>query len=182
MLAAAFYRSSQHPPWILRLLRMTQLRDISMAQGANTSRPVEILLVEDNPGDVRLAMEALREGKVSSNLSIVRDGVEAMAFLRRQGKYARARRPDIILLDWNLPRKSGREALKEIKSDPILRRIPVVVLTTSSAEQDIAGAYELHANCYIAKPVDFEQFINVVRSIQQFWLTIVELPNGESSK
>lgn len=137
---------------------------------------IEILLVEDNPGDARLTREALRDGKVRNNLSVVVDGVEAMAFLRREGPYAGAQRPDLILLDLNLPRKSGREVLAEVKSDPELARIPVVVLTTSKADEDVAKAYEYHANCYITKPVDFEEFNTVVRSIEEFWFTIVRLP------
>jgi two-component system, chemotaxis family, response regulator Rcp1 len=137
---------------------------------------IEILLVEDNPGDARLTREALRDGKVRNRLHVVPDGVEAMAFLRRQGQYAEAPRPDLVLLDLNLPRKSGREVLAEVKSDPELARIPVVVLTTSKADEDVAKAYEYHANCYITKPVDFEQFITVVRSIEEFWFTIVRLP------
>ena len=141
------------------------------------SRPVEILLVEDNPGDVRLTREALREGKVRNNLYVAPDGVEALAFLRKQGKYADAVRPDLILLDLNLPRKDGREVLEEIKADPALRYIPVVVLTSSQAEQDILRAYDLHANCYVTKPVDLEQFIAVVRSIDDFWLSVVRLPS-----
>lgn len=141
-----------------------------------TGSPIEILLVEDNPGDVRLTIEALKEGKVRNRLSVARDGVEALAFLRRQGAYADAARPDLILLDLNLPRKDGREVLAEIKVDPNLRRIPVVVLTTSKAEEDVLRTYDLHANCYIAKPVDLEQFISVVRSIDDFWLSVVRLP------
>ncbi|HEX8671307.1 MAG TPA: response regulator [Longimicrobium sp.] len=140
------------------------------------SRPIEVLLVEDNPGDVRLTREALKEGKVSNNLHVAPDGVEALAFLRREGPHAAAVRPDLILLDLNLPRKGGREVLEEIKSDPALRHIPVVILTSSQAEQDIARAYDLHANCYISKPVDLDQFINVVRSIEDFWFTVVKLP------
>jgi len=141
--------------------------------------PVEILLVEDNPGDERLTREALREGKVYHNLHWVKDGVEAMAFLRRQGKYADVPRPDIVLLDLNLPKKDGREVLEEIKSDEDLKRIPVVVLTTSKAEEDVLRTYNLHANCYVTKPVDLEKFIVVVRSIDVFWLTVVTLPpNG----
>ena len=140
--------------------------------------PIEILLVEDNPGDVRLTKEALKEGKVYSNLHTVKDGVEAMEFLRRQGKYKDAPRPDIILLDLNLPRKDGREVLEEIKSDELLKRIPVVVLTTSKAEEDVLRTYNLHANCYVTKPVDLEKFIVVVKSIDAFWLTVVTLPNG----
>jgi two-component system, chemotaxis family, response regulator Rcp1 len=139
-------------------------------------KPVEILLVEDNPGDVRLTIEALREGKVRNNLSVSPDGVEALALLRRQGHYAQASRPDLILLDLNLPKKDGREVLAEIKADPELRRIPVVVLTTSKAEEDILKSYNLHANCYITKPVDLEQFIAVIKTIDEFWLTVVRLP------
>ena len=139
--------------------------------------PVEILLVEDNPGDVRLTQEALKEGKVYYNLRVAMDGEEAMAILRRQGEHAAASLPDIILLDLNLPKKDGREVLAEIKTDERLRHIPVVVLTTSEAEKDIVKAYDLHANCYINKPVDLGQFINVVQSIESFWLTIVKLPD-----
>jgi chemotaxis family two-component system response regulator Rcp1 len=139
-------------------------------------RPVEVLLVEDNPGDVRLTREALREGKVQNNLNVAQDGVEALAYLRREGAYADVPRPDVILLDLNLPRKDGREVLKELKADPNLMNIPVVVLTSSQAEQDILRAYQLHANCYITKPVDLEQFIHVVQSIENFWFTIVKLP------
>jgi chemotaxis family two-component system response regulator Rcp1 len=140
------------------------------------SEPIEVLLVEDNPGDVRLTREALRDGKVHNNLSVAPDGVEALAFLRRQGKYADAPRPDVILLDLNLPKKDGREVLQEIKADPSLARIPVVILTSSEAERDIARAYELHANCYVTKPVDLDQFIHVVKSIEDFWFSIVKLP------
>ncbi len=139
-------------------------------------RPIEILLVEDNPGDVRLTKEALKEGKVRNNMQVAEDGEEALAVLRRQGGYAQATRPDLILLDLNLPKKSGREVLEEIKADPELKRIPVVVLTISKAEQDILKSYNLHANCYINKPVDLEQFIDVVQSIEDFWLTVVMLP------
>lgn len=139
-------------------------------------KSVDILLVEDNPGDVRLTQEALKEGKVNNNLSVVSDGVEAMAFLRRQGKYAESPRPDLILLDLNLPKKDGREVLVEVKADENLRRIPVVVLTTSDSEKDILRSYNLHANCYITKPVDLDKFITVVKSIEDFWLTIVKLP------
>jgi len=139
-------------------------------------RPVEILLVEDSPSDTELTVEALREAKVRNHLSIAEDGVQALEFLRRKGKYAGAPRPDLIMLDLNLPRKDGREVLAEIKSDNDLKTIPVVVLTTSRAEQDVLQAYNLHANCYITKPVDFEQFLNVVHSIESFWLMLVTLP------
>ncbi len=140
---------------------------------------VEILLVEDNPGDVRLTREALKEGKVLNNLSVAVDGEEALAFLRRQTIYAEAPRPDLILLDLNLPRKDGRQVLAEIKADEQLKRIPVVILTSSSAEEDILRTYDLHANCYITKPVDFDQFVAVVRSIEDFWLTMVKLPSQQ---
>ena len=140
-------------------------------------RPIEILLVEDNPGDVRLTIEALRESKVRNHLSVARDGVEALAFVRREGAHAEAVRPDLILLDLNLPRKDGREVLAELKADPDLKTIPVVILTTSRAEQDVLRSYELQANCYISKPVDLDQFITVVKSIEDFWLTIVRLPH-----
>lgn len=139
-------------------------------------QPINILLVEDNPGDVRLTVEALKEGRVRNQLSVVSDGVEALAFLRNQGRYTDAPRPDLMLLDLNLPKMDGREVLAEIKDDPTLRRIPVVVLTTSAAEADILKSYALHANCYITKPVDLEQFINVIGTIEDFWLTIVKLP------
>jgi len=138
--------------------------------------PVEILLVEDNPGDVRLTKEALREGKVYNNLHWAKDGVEALEFLRREGKHADAPRPDIILLDLNLPKKDGREVLSSIKNDDRFKQIPVVILTTSEAEEDVLRSYELHANCYITKPVDLEKFIVVVQSIDRFWLTVVTLP------
>jgi len=142
-------------------------------------RPIVILLAEDNPGDARLAMEALREAKVRNNVYIVMDGVEAMAFLRKEGKYAEKPRPDVILLDLNMPRKDGREVLAEVKADPDLKRIPVVILTVSQAEQDILKSYNLHANCYITKPVDLDQFLIVVKSIEDFWFTVVRLPpNG----
>ncbi|HUT32973.1 MAG TPA: response regulator [Planctomycetota bacterium] len=140
-------------------------------------RPVEILLVEDNPGDVRLTREAFRTAKVSNRLHVASDGEEAMAFLRRQGRFAAAPRPDLILLDLNLPRKDGKEVLAEIKADPALRSIPVVVLTVSAEEEDVLRAYHLNANCYIAKPVEFAQFLRVVRSIESFWLTVVKLPS-----
>jgi chemotaxis family two-component system response regulator Rcp1 len=144
------------------------------------SRTIEILLVEDNPGDARLTLEAFKEGRVLNNLSVVKDGVEALAYLRRQGPYTAAKTPDLILLDLNLPRKSGREVLVEIKQDERLRTIPVVVLTTSADEQDVARAYSGHANCYITKPVDLEQFLRVVQSIESFWLTLVRLPATEA--
>ena len=137
---------------------------------------VEILLVEDSPGDVRLIVEASKENKLRNKLDVVEDGIEAMAFLRREGKYANASRPDLILLDLNLPRKDGRETLAEIKADENLRRIPVVILTTSKAEEDILKAYNLNANCYITKPIGLDQFIKVVKSIEDFWLSIVKLP------
>lgn len=138
----------------------------------NEGQPIEILLVEDNAADVRLTQEALQEGKVRNNLTVARDGVEALEILQRPG----ASRPDLILLDLNLPRKDGREVLATLKADPALKHIPVVVLTTSSAEVDILKSYQLHANCYITKPVDLEQFVSVVRSIDEFWLTVVKLP------
>ncbi len=143
-------------------------------------KEIEILLVEDNPGDVRLTEEALREGKVKNRLHVARDGVEAIEFLRRQGKHANATRPDLVLLDLNLPRKDGREVLAEIKNDPELKTLPVVVLTTSSAEADILRTYSLHANCYIQKPVDLDQFVQVVKSIDDFWLTVVRLPKDRA--
>lgn len=142
----------------------------------NAGEPVEILLVEDNPGDYRLTKEALKEGKVYNNLYWAKDGFEALDFLKRRGVHASAPRPDIILLDLNLPRKDGREVLSEIKSDDDLRAIPVVILTTSKAEEDVLRSYDLHANCYVTKPVDLDKFIVVVQSIDRFWLTVVTLP------
>ena len=142
-------------------------------------RPIELLLIEDSEPDVRLTMEALREAKVKNRLWVVEDGVEAMAFLRQQNGHADAPRPDLILLDLNLPRKDGREVLREIKADESLKRIPVVVLTTSRSEEDVLRAYELHANCYITKPVDFNRFMEVVKSIEDFWLTVVKLPDDK---
>lgn len=142
-------------------------------------RPIKILLVEDNPGDVRLTEEALKEGKVHNTLYVAGDGVEALAFLRNEDGYADVPRPDVILLDLNLPRKDGREVLAEIKACHNLRRIPVVILTTSEAEEDILHSYNLHANCYITKPVNLEQFIEVVKSVDNFWFTIVKLPPSE---
>jgi chemotaxis family two-component system response regulator Rcp1 len=139
-------------------------------------KPIEILLVEDNPGDVDLTKEALERAKVANRLQVVEDGAEALDFLFRRGPYAAASRPDIILLDLNLPRKDGREVLAEIKADPELADIPVVVLTTSQADEDIIRAYRLHANCYITKPVDFNQFLRIIETIEEFWLTIVKLP------
>jgi chemotaxis family two-component system response regulator Rcp1 len=137
--------------------------------------PIEILLVEDNPGDVRLTREALRDAKVRNNLHVAADGVEAMAFLHKEGEHGQAPRPDLIFLDLNLPRKSGREVLEEVKQDELLKHIPVVILTTSQAERDILESYRLRANAYVAKPVDLEQFLKVVQSIEQFWLEIVQL-------
>jgi CheY-like chemotaxis protein len=139
-------------------------------------KPVDMLLVEDNPGDARLAKEALKDAKVHNNLYWVQDGVEAIAFLRREDNYSEAPRPDVILLDLNLPKKDGREVLADIKADEDLRSIPVVILTVSGAEEDILKTYDLHANCYIQKPLDLDQFVEVVKSIRDFWLTIVKLP------
>ena len=139
---------------------------------------IDILMVEDSEGDARLAREAMRDSKIKNTLHHVRDGDEAMAFLRQAGRFADAPRPDLVLLDLNLPRKSGQEVLEEIKADPELKRIPVVILTVSSEEADILRSYNLHANCYITKPLDLTQFMTVVKSIEDFWLTIVKLPNG----
>ncbi|MCF6154585.1 MAG: response regulator [Candidatus Brocadia sp.] len=143
------------------------------------AKPIEILLVEDSPGDVRLTQEALKEAKMRNNLHIVGDGVEAMSFLRKKDKYANAPRPDLILLDLNLPKKDGREVLAEIKSEEDLKSIPVVVLTISKSEEDILRSYNLHANCYVTKPIDFDQFTTVVKAIENFWFTIVKLPRYE---
>jgi len=139
-------------------------------------RPIQILMVEDNPDDIELTVEALKDARVANHLTAVQDGEEALSYLRCRGKYAQANRPDLILLDLNMPRKNGRDVLREIKNDPQLKRIPVVILTTSQAEDDILHTYDLHANCYITKPVDFNQFLKVVRSIEDFWLTVVKLP------
>lgn len=141
------------------------------------TRPIEILLVEDNPGDARLTLEVFKEAKVINNITVASDGVEALAYLRREGRYANSVRPDLILLDLNLPKKDGRELLSDIKADERLMKIPVVVLTTSAAEEDIARAYSRHANCYITKPVDLDQFLRVVQSIESFWLSLVNLPS-----
>lgn len=145
-------------------------------------KPIEILLAEDNPGDVDLAKEALQDSKIVNKLHTVPDGVEAMAFLHKEGEYAQKPRPDLILLDLNMPKKDGREVLAEIKSDPDLRRIPVVVLTISKDEADVLKSYDLHANCYITKPIDLEQFITIIKSIEDFWLTIVKLPFAGDQK
>jgi len=147
-----------------------------MSRMNSHSTPIEILLVEDNPADARLAQEAFRDAKVANHISVVQDGMEALAFLHRAGPYAQSPRPDLILLDLNLPKKDGREVLAEIKQDPHLRRIPVVVMTTSQAERDIVTSYDLHANCYVCKPVDLDLFLAAVKSIEEFWLTIVKLP------
>ena len=143
----------------------------------NDIKAVEILLIEDNAGDARLAKEALRDAKVRNNLTWISDGIDALAYLRREGKYDKAPRPDLILLDLNLPRKDGREVLSEIKADERIKCIPVVILTTSQAEEDVLRAYHLNANCYIPKPVDLDRFIKVVKTIEDFWLTIVKLPS-----
>lgn len=155
---------------------MSNETTLSRHSSLTKSRIIEILLVEDNPGDVRLTREALREGKVLNNLNVVTDGHEAIEFLRREGEYGEAPRPDLILLDLNLPKKDGREVLAEIKADESLRRIPIVILTTSQAERDVIQSYDLGVNCYISKPVDLDQFIYVVKSIEEFWLTVVTLP------
>jgi chemotaxis family two-component system response regulator Rcp1 len=139
---------------------------------------IDILLVEDNPGDIRLTREVFKEGKVRNNLHVCCDGEEAMDYLQLRGKYTNASRPDLVLLDLNLPRKDGRQVLEEVKQDPILRTIPIVILTTSAAEQDILKSYNLHANCYNTKPVDLNQFVRVVNYIQDYWLEIVKLPTN----
>ena len=143
---------------------------------AEAVRPVEVLLVEDDEGDVLMTREALEEGKVLNRLNVVGDGVEAVAYLRRVGKYADAVRPDLVLLDLNLPKRDGRQVLEEVKADPELRRIPVVVLTTSEAEEDVVRSYDLHANAYVTKPVDFERFVEVIRQIDEFFISVVRLP------
>ena len=143
----------------------------------DTYEPIDVLLVEDDAGDVLLIREAFEHNKVHNSLEVVSDGVEAIAYLRRQGEHANARRPDLVLLDLNLPRKDGREVLAEVKSDPDLRSIPVVVLTTSKAEEDVLRSYDLHANAYVTKPVDFDRFIEVVRQIDEFFVSVVKLPD-----
>lgn len=148
---------------------------------ADPKKAVKILLVEDNEGDIRLAQEVLAESRLVSQLDVVRDGVEALAYLRRQGRYAKASRPDIILMDLNLPRMDGRELLTALKNEDGLKRIPVIVLTTSQAEQDVLRTYELHANCFISKPVDLEQFMVVIKAIEDFWFTIVSLPTSRGA-
>lgn len=145
-------------------------------EDSDMGKPVEILLIEDNPGDIRLTIEALKEGRVTNNMQLAKDGEEAMDLLHRRGRFANAIRPDIIFLDLNLPKKDGREVLAEIKTDETLRSIPVVVLTMSKAEEDILKTYQQHANCYITKPIDMEQFITTMKQIEGFWLTIVKLP------
>jgi len=140
------------------------------------AKPIEILLVEDSPSDAKLTKEALKEGKIANNLNHVIDGVEAMEYLRQKSRFTKAKRPDLIMLDLNLPRKDGREVLRELKNDPLLKTIPIIVLTTSRADKDILQSYELNANCYITKPVDFPNFIDVIKSIEQFWLAVVTLP------
>jgi chemotaxis family two-component system response regulator Rcp1 len=143
------------------------------------ARAIHILLIEDNPGDIRLTQEVLKEGRIHNQLSVVTDGEKALQFLRKEGEYRNLPAPDIILLDLNLPKKDGREVLAEIKNDPALLRIPVIVLTTSNAEQDVLNTYSHHANCYITKPVDFNQFIGVIKTFEDFWLNIVKLPAAE---
>ena len=143
---------------------------------AKSGRPIEILLVEDNPADVRLTVEVFKDSRITNHISVVTDGVEAMDFLRKKGNYAGVTRPDLVLLDLNLPRKDGREVLSEIKADPDLKTIPVIVLTTSDADQDVWKAYDSGVNSYITKPVDLDQFIRIFRTIEEFWLTIVKLP------
>ena len=145
---------------------------------STSSEPIQILLVEDSPGDIRLTREVLRDAKIANELHIVGDGEEAMRFLRRQGVFDGVPRPDLVLLDLNLPRKDGREVLAELKEDPDLHLIPVIVLTTSAAEQDVLRSYDLNAACYITKPIDLDEFISVVRSIESFWLSIVRLPHS----
>ncbi len=145
-------------------------------------KPIDILLVEDNPGDADLAIEALEHSKIRNNLFVAKDGEQAMAFLRREDSYADKPRPDLILLDLNLPRKDGREVLAEIKQDASLKRIPVVILTTSQDEEDVMRSYNLHANCYVTKPIDLHQFMKVVKSIEDFWLSIVKLPPNGAKK
>jgi len=151
-------------------------------QDSQIPSPFEILLVEDNTGDVRLTRDAMRDARILHNLTVAKDGVEAFEILRKEGKHADAARPDLIILDLNLPRMDGREVLAALKSDSTLRSIPVVMLTSSATERDIASSYDLGANCYITKPVDLDQFIMVIRAVEDFWLTVVKLPKGDRSK
>ena len=166
-----------------QMTEFESLRNVSKPHPASNPMPntnrgeaIEILLVEDSPDDAEMTIDALRDGRLQNRITHVEDGVEAMAYLRREGKYASARRPDLILLDLHMPRMNGREVLAEVKADPELRRIPVVMMTQSKDEQDILAAYNLHVNCYVTKPVDMDQFIGAVRSIEQFWLSVVRLP------
>jgi len=151
-------------------------------KGTQLGRPVEILLVEDNPGDVELTREAFQEARLLNHVSVARDGQQAIDFLRRAGPYARAPRPDLILLDLNLPQRHGYEVLKEVKRDPGLARIPVLILTSSQAERDVAESYSLHANCFVSKPLEVEEFLSVVKSITEFWLAVVRLPLGDETR
>src|SRR3990172_6981124 len=155
-------------------MRVPMKGGLSMLDGS--TKPIEVLLVEDNPGDVRLTQEALKEGKLLVNLTVARDGLEATEILPQRNGHADARRPDLILLDLNLPKKDGRQVLQEIKNDPKLMRIPVVVLTTSEADADILTTYGAHANCYITKPVDMDRFVDIVKLLEEFWFTVVKLP------
>ena len=164
------------PPSISRF----RMKGETVANSERRVRPIDILLVEDSPADVRLTREALKEAKVCNALHVVQDGIAALAFLRKEAPYAGSPRPDLILLDLNLPKKDGREVLAEIKEDENLRRIPVVVLTTSRAEEDVVRTYNLHANAYVTKPVDLAQFLSVVRSLEEFWLAVVTLPPKEN--
>ena len=146
------------------------------------SGTIEILLVEDNPGDARLTVEAFKAGRLLHHMAVVSDGVEALAYLRQRGQYAKVARPDVVLLDLNLPRKDGREVLAEVKADDELKMIPIIVLTTSAAQEDVTRAYGSHANCYITKPVDLDQFLHVAQSIENFWLSLVRLPSEEERR
>jgi chemotaxis family two-component system response regulator Rcp1 len=163
----------ESPP--VRNVNVPQPQSLHMLN-ANRGEPIEILLVEDSPDDAEMTIDALRDGRLRNRIKHVEDGMEAMAFLRREGKYASAPRPDLILLDLHMPRMNGRDVLAEVKKDPELRRIPVVMMTQSKDEQDILAAYNLHVNCYVTKPVDMDQFIGVVKSIEQFWFSVVKLP------
>lgn len=155
---------------------LSALKNYKPTTMVKKSRPINILLIEDNPGDVRLTQEAFKEGRIPINLDVTMDGVEAIKYLRKQEKYIDAKTPDLILLDLNLPKRDGREVLQEIKADDFLKRIPVVILTTSNAEQDIMKSYNLHVNCYINKPVDFDRFFDIIQKIEDFWLTTAILP------
>jgi two-component system, chemotaxis family, response regulator Rcp1 len=170
--AGASSRKENQNIEIRSIIELKEIEPMNLAM----AKPIEILLIEDSPSDVALTIEALKAGRIGNNLNRVADGVEAMDYLRQKGRFAQSPRPDLIMLDLNLPKKDGREVLRELKNDPSLKFIPIIVLTTSRADKDVLQSYELNANCYITKPVDFQQFIDVIKSIEHFWLSVVTLP------